>query len=97
LIVLDDIHKFARWRNKGKGFFDTKKTDVSFIITGSARLDDYSKGGASFAIDIGEWLTKQFQKGWRSALFLGRIIPDKLLERSENHGYQVFYLSRSRF
>ncbi len=47
IIVLDEIHKFARWRNLVKGFYDTRKSDVSFIITGSARLDYYSKGGDS--------------------------------------------------
>jgi predicted AAA+ superfamily ATPase len=47
LIVLDEIHKFARWRNSVKGFYDTCKSEVSFIITGSARLDYYSKGGDS--------------------------------------------------
>lgn len=47
LIILDEIHKYARWRNLVKGFYDTKKSDVSFIITGSARLDYYSKGGDS--------------------------------------------------
>ena len=46
-IVLDEIHKFARWRNLVKGFFDTKKSEVSFLITGSARLDYYRKGGDS--------------------------------------------------
>ena len=47
MIVLDEIHKYARWRNLVKGFYDTKKSYVSFIITGSARLDYYSKGGDS--------------------------------------------------
>lgn len=47
IIVLDEIHKYARWRNLVKGFYDTKKSDVSFLITGSARLDYYSKGGDS--------------------------------------------------
>ena len=47
IIVLDEIHKFARWRNLVKGFYDTKKSEVSFLITGSARLDYYSKGGDS--------------------------------------------------
>ena len=46
-IVLDEIHKYARWRNLVKGFYDTNKSEVSFIITGSARLDYYSKGGDS--------------------------------------------------
>ncbi|MBC8463844.1 MAG: AAA family ATPase, partial [Deltaproteobacteria bacterium] len=32
IIVLDEIHKYARWRNLVKGFYDTKKSDVSFII-----------------------------------------------------------------
>ncbi|MGD8524418.1 MAG: ATP-binding protein [Desulfobacterales bacterium] len=46
-IIFDEIHKFARWRNLVKGFYDTKKSQISFIITGSARLDYYSKGGDS--------------------------------------------------
>ena len=46
-IVLDEIHKFAKWRNLVKGFFDTRRSRTSFIVTGSARLDYYSKGGDS--------------------------------------------------
>ena len=45
LIVLDEIHKFGRWRNLVKGFYDTRRDATSFIITGSARLDHYRKGG----------------------------------------------------
>lgn len=47
IVVFDEIHKFARWRNLIKGFYDTHKSNISFIITGSARLDYYSKGGDS--------------------------------------------------
>jgi len=47
LIILDEIHKFARWRNLVKGFYDSYKSSVSFIIAGSARLDYYSRGGDS--------------------------------------------------
>jgi uncharacterized protein len=47
LIVLDEIHKFGRWRNLVKGFFDTRRDAARFIITGSARLDHYRKGGDS--------------------------------------------------
>ena len=46
-IVVDEIHKYARWRNLVKGFYDTNKSEISFIVTGSARLDYYSKGGDS--------------------------------------------------
>lgn len=47
LIILDEIHKFARWRNLVKGFHDVHKEDFNLMITGSARLDLYRKGGDS--------------------------------------------------
>ena len=47
IIVLDEIHKFPRWRNLVKGFFDTRDDRTSFLVTGSARLDHYRKGGDS--------------------------------------------------
>ena len=47
LIVLDEIHKHSRWRNLVKGFYDTRRDEVSFLITGSALLDHYRKGGDS--------------------------------------------------
>ncbi|MFZ5468297.1 MAG: ATP-binding protein [Myxococcota bacterium] len=47
LLVLDEIHKFARWRNLVKGLHDTHKSKVRFIVTGSARLDYYRRGGDS--------------------------------------------------
>jgi predicted AAA+ superfamily ATPase len=46
-IILDEIHKYARWRNLIKGFYDKNKSEISFLITGSARLDYYRKGGDS--------------------------------------------------
>ena len=47
LIVLDEIHKFVKWRGLIKGFFDKLKNTHQFLITGSARLDFYRKGGDS--------------------------------------------------
>lgn len=47
LIILDEIHKFKNWRNLVKGFYDTLKNTHSFLITGSARLDHFRKGGDS--------------------------------------------------
>ncbi|MCC6161858.1 MAG: ATP-binding protein [Acidobacteria bacterium] len=49
LVVLDEIHKYARWRNLVKGLYDTEKSVRQFIVTGSARLDHYRKGGDSLA------------------------------------------------
>jgi predicted AAA+ superfamily ATPase len=47
LIVLDEIHKYGRWRNLLKGFYDEFFPKRTFLVTGSARLDHYRKGGDS--------------------------------------------------
>lgn len=47
VIILDEIHKFADWRNLVKGFYDRNKHALSFLVTGSARLDYYRQGGDS--------------------------------------------------
>lgn len=47
VIIFDEIHKYKGWRNLVKGFYDTQKSRTSFLITGSARLDHYRKGGDS--------------------------------------------------
>lgn len=47
LVVLDEIHKYPRWRNLVKGLYDTRGDQISFLVTGSARLDHYRKGGDS--------------------------------------------------
>ena len=38
-VILDEIHKYANWRNLMKGLYDKNRSSVSFIVTGSARLD----------------------------------------------------------
>lgn len=47
LIILDEIHKYKNWRNLIKGFYDTLKRTHQFLVTGSARLDHFRKGGDS--------------------------------------------------
>ena len=47
LIILDEIHKYKNWKNLIKGEYDKLKSKYKFLITGSARLDIYRKGGDS--------------------------------------------------
>ncbi len=47
VLVLDEIHKYARWRQVVKGLYDKRKEDLQIIVTGSGRLDYYRKGGES--------------------------------------------------
>lgn len=47
LIIFDEIHKRKGWQSFVKGIWDTWKNTQRFIITGSARLDIFRKGGDS--------------------------------------------------
>lgn len=49
ILVLDEIHKDHKWKNKIKGLYDTYGEHAKFIVTGSARLDLYKKSGDSLA------------------------------------------------
>jgi len=47
LWVFDELHKYGRWRNWLKGVFDKNKKTKQVLVTGSARLDLFSRGGDS--------------------------------------------------
>lgn len=47
LLIFDELHKYPRWKRWIKGIYDTAAADHSFLITGSARLDVYRRGGDS--------------------------------------------------
>lgn len=47
LLIFDEIHKYRNWRGLLKGLYDKHKQDICFIVTGSARLDHFRKGGDS--------------------------------------------------
>lgn len=47
LWVFDEIHKFSRWRNWLKGKYDLYHSKHQILVTGSAKLDLYHRGGDS--------------------------------------------------
>lgn len=47
MVVLDELHKHAKWRDLLKGFFDTYGDRVRVLVTGSSRLDVFRRGGDS--------------------------------------------------
>jgi len=47
LWVFDEIHKYKYWRNWLKGIYDLYKKDHKILVTGSAKLDIYNRGGDS--------------------------------------------------
>jgi predicted AAA+ superfamily ATPase len=46
-IVFDELHKYRQWRRYLKGLFDTQHNELNILVTGSARLDLYRRGGDS--------------------------------------------------
>jgi predicted AAA+ superfamily ATPase len=46
-LVLDEIHKYSRWRQVVKGLYDKRGDELHILVTGSARLDYYRRGGDS--------------------------------------------------
>ena len=49
LVILDEIHKMKAWKRWLKGVYDTEGVRPRLLVTGSARLDTYRRGGDSLA------------------------------------------------
>lgn len=47
LWIFDEIHKYSKWRNWLKGVYDEFHKDHKLLVTGSAKLDVFSRGGDS--------------------------------------------------
>jgi len=76
LIILDEVHKFKNWRNMVKGFYDTLKNSHSFLVTGSARLDHFRKGGDSL---LGRYHYYRLHPYSLAELGYGSEVPGRLM------------------
>lgn len=47
LLIFDELHKYRAWKNYIKGVYDTYQKQFAILVTGSARLDVYRRGGDS--------------------------------------------------
>ena len=47
IVVFDEIHKYGKWKQFLKGFFDIYGSKVRIIVTGSAKLNIYKAGSDS--------------------------------------------------
>jgi predicted AAA+ superfamily ATPase len=84
-IVLDEIHKYPRWKRLLKGLYDTRGDEVELIVTGSGRLDVYQKGGDSL---LGRYLLHRLHPFTVGELLAGKqqhvVTPDALDEIVSN-------------
>jgi len=49
LVIFDELHKMKNWKSWIKGIYDTEGIPPSLLVTGSARIETYRKGGDSLA------------------------------------------------
>lgn len=47
LVLFDELHKYPRWKQWIKGVYDKRPAHQQYLVTGSARLDTYRRGGDS--------------------------------------------------
>ncbi|HEX5338645.1 MAG TPA: ATP-binding protein [Gallionella sp.] len=69
LLVLDEIHKMADWKDWLKGVIDGRPAQQGVLVTGSARMDTFRQSGASLAgryfsyrlhpVSVREWCAEQ--------------------------------------
>lgn len=70
LLILDEIHKSKNWKRKIKGLFDSHENELNIIVTGSARLNIYKKGGDSL---LGRYLNFRLHP-----FTLGELLTDEV-------------------
>jgi len=95
LIILDEIHKYKKWKSLVKGEYDKLKDKYSFLITGSARLDLYRQGGDSM---LGRYHYYRLHPFTISELTGRKSVPDVFKEiaiRSQNN--QGLFMSLDKF
>ncbi len=78
VLALDEIHKARGWKRTIKGIYDTLDHPIDLIVTGSARLDVFRKGGDSL---LGRYLHFRLHPFSLRELHDARPMPpDELVE-----------------
>jgi len=78
-VLLDEIHKDRRWKSRLKGLYDLRGDQIPIVVTGSARLDIFRRGGDSL---MGRYLPYRlfpFTCGERDKA----INPNKILQHTK--------------
>lgn len=85
IAVLDELHKYQKWKTLLKGFFDTYGDRAHLLVTGSSRMDIYRRGGDSL---MGRYLLYRMHP-WsageciRTELPAKEIYPPKEIKKAD--------------
>lgn len=93
VVAFDEIHRYSRWKTFLKGFFDEYEGRCKVVVTGSARLDVYRRGGDSLMgryfpyrvhpFSVGELARQEVP---REPVRASAPIPDEDWEALQEHG-----------
>ena len=75
VVAFDELHKFPKWKNFLKGFFDTYENQCRIMVTGSAKLDVYRRGGDSL---MGRYFSYRIHP-FSVAELCGKTVPGDLV------------------
>ena len=78
VLVYDEIHKYSKWKQFLKGFYDLYGRNLRIVATGSAKMDVYKKGGDSM---MGRYFPYRMHP-LSVAELLDVSIPDERIVRS---------------
>jgi predicted AAA+ superfamily ATPase len=104
VVIFDELHKFPRWKQFLKGFFDTYADRLRIIVTGSSRMDVYRRGGDSLMgryflyrmhpFSIAETMTQEIPDGKRIIRQPKKISPANFDALWNHGGYPEPFLKR---
>ncbi len=93
LVIFDELHKYPKWKQWIKGLYDSRPDSQQYLVTGSARLDVFKRGGDSLLGRYHYWRLHPLtldelphgmsaDEGYRRLLAFGGF-PEPFLEADE--------------
>ncbi|MDE0192921.1 MAG: ATP-binding protein [Gammaproteobacteria bacterium] len=76
VVLFDELHKYPRWKQFLKGFFDTYGARVRVAVTASSRLDIYRRGGDSL---MGRYFAYRMHPFSVAEVVTQTLPPDRVL------------------
>ncbi len=82
LVIFDELHKLKNWKRLVKGIYDTEGVRPRILVTGSARMDTFRKGGDSLAGRFHAYRLHPFSV----AELKDQLPTDEIFDRILRHG-----------
>jgi len=104
VVLFDELHKYPRWKQFLKGFFDTYADRVHITVTGSSRMDIYRRGGDSLMgryflyrmhpFSVAETLTQELPDVKRIVRRSAKVQATDFIALWQHGGYPEPFLKR---